>query len=292
MYNQITSNKRKTVVIMFLFMIIAGLLAFFVSIWLGNIRVTYYALAGALAYAGISYWSGSRLALAVSGAQQITKSQNPRLYRIVENLAITDGLPTPKVYIMDDPALNAFATGRDPAHASVAVTKGLLDVMNDKELEGVIAHELGHIKNYDIRVSMIAFALVAAIGLLADVLLRISWFGGNNDDERSDSNQILMVVGIIAALLAPLVATLIQLAVSRSREYLADATGALTTRYPEGLASALEKIKEGGSVTQRQNTSTSHLFFANPLKNRGVAKWFSTHPPIDDRIKKLRGMIK
>ena len=292
MYKEITANKRKTVLIMLSFLIIVGLLAFFISVWLGSIRVTYFALAGALVYAAVSYWAGSKLALAVSGAKEITKQQNARLYRIVENLAITEGLPTPKIYIMTDPAPNAFATGRDPSHASVAVTSGLLEIMNDKELEGVLAHELGHVKNYDIRVSMIAFALVAAVGLLADVLLRISWFSGGNDDERSDSNQILMIVGIVAAVIAPIVATLIQLAVSRRREYLADATGALTTRYPEGLASALEKIRDHGSVMRKQNTTTAHLFFANPLKKgRGVAQLFSTHPPVDERIKRLRGMI-
>ncbi len=292
MYKEITANKRKTVLIMLSFLIIVGLLAFFISVWLGSIRVTYFALAGALVYAAVSYWAGSKLALAVSGAKEITKQQNARLYRIVENLAITEGLPTPKIYIMTDPAPNAFATGRDPSHASVAVTSGLLEIMNDKELEGVLAHELGHVKNYDIRVSMIAFALVAAVGLLADVLLRISWFSGGNDDERSDSNQMLMIVGIVAAVIAPIVATLIQLAVSRRREYLADATGALTTRYPEGLASALEKIRDHGSVMRKQNTTTAHLFFANPLKKgRGVAQLFSTHPPVDERIKRLRGMI-
>lgn len=293
MYKEITANKRKTVLIMLSFLIIVGLLAFFISVWLGSSRVTYFAMAGALIYAAISYWAGSKLALAVSGAKEITKQQNARLYRLVENLAITEGLPTPKIYIMSDPAPNAFATGRDPAHASVAVTTGLLEIMNDKELEGVLAHELGHVKNYDIRVSMIAFALVAAVGLLADILLRISWFSGGNDDERNDSNQILMIVGIIAAVIAPIVATLIQLAISRRREYLADASGALTTRYPEGLASALEKIRDHGSAMRKQNATTAHLFFANPLKKgRGLAQLFSTHPPVDERIKRLRGMIK
>jgi heat shock protein HtpX len=211
------------------------------------------------------------------------------LYRTVENLAITDGLPTPKIYIIDDPAPNAFATGHKPTDASVAVTSGLLDIMDDSELEGVIAHELGHVKNYDIRVSMIAFALVAAIGLIADILLRISWFGGGRDDDNN-SNQLFFILGIAAAILAPIVATLIQLAISRQREYLADATGALTTRYPEGLASALAKIEQTGSTVRRQNTSTAHLYFANPLKGKGVANLFSTHPPIKDRIARLMKM--
>ena len=291
MYNQITANKRKTVLIMVIFVVFVGALSFLVSLRFGTPRITYFVLVGALLYAAMSYMAGSRLALAVSGAKEIQKRDNPRLYRVVENLAITDGLITPKIYIMADPSPNAFATGRDPLHASVAVTSGLLEIMDDQELEGVIAHELGHVKNYDIRVSMIAFALVAAIGLLADVLLRLAWFGGG-DDDRNESNQVFMIIGIVAAVVAPVIATLIQLAVSRSREYLADATGALTTRYPEGLASALEKIQQTGSSMQHQNTSTAHLFFANPLKSGGVNNLFSTHPPIDERIRRLRGMIK
>jgi heat shock protein HtpX len=193
----------------------------------------------------------------------------------------------PKVYIMDDPAPNAFATGRDPKHAAVCATSGILEIMDDQELEGVLAHELGHIKNYDIRVSMVAFALTTLISLLADMLLRISFFGG---EDNENNNPLFIIFGIIAAILAPLVATLIQLAISRQREYLADATGALTTRYPEGLASALEKIKQTGSTLRRQNTSTAHLFFANPLKGGSLASLFSTHPPIDDRIARLRSM--
>jgi heat shock protein HtpX len=208
------------------------------------------------------------------------------LWRTVENLAITDGLPMPKVYIMNDPAPNAFATGRDPKRASVCVTSGLLDVMDDQELQGVLAHELGHIKNYDIRVSMIAFALTAVISLLADIMLRLVWF---NDDNRNN-NGAFLALGIVAAILAPIVATMIQLAISRQREYLADATGALTTRYPEGLANALQKIENTGSAVKHQNTATAHLFFANPLKGGSLANLFSTHPPIQDRIARLRDM--
>lgn len=194
----------------------------------------------------------------------------------------------PKVYIMDDPALNAFATGRDPNHAAVCATTGILDALTDTELEGVMAHELGHIKNYDIRVSMIAFALVVVIGFIADALLHMSFFRSNNNN---NNNSLFIVLGIAAGILAPLVATMIQLAISRQREYLADATGALSTRYPEGLASALEKISQGGSAVRRQNTSTAHLFFANPLSKGAIAGLFSTHPPIEERIKRLRGMI-
>ncbi len=293
MYSAIAENKRRTVIIMAFFIVLVGGLG-----WLfgklyggGNPSITIGVLIGALVYAVISYYGGSKVALAVNGAQPVEKRDNPRLYRIVENLAITDGLPTPAVYIMDDPSPNAFATGRDPAHSAVCVTVGLLDIMDDSELEGVIAHEMGHVKNYDIRVNIIAFALTAVIGLLADIMLRLSWLsGGDNDNNSGNSGQILFILGIVAAVLAPIVATLIQLAVSRQREYLADATGAMTTRYPEGLASALAKIAQTGSTMKKQNTSTAHLFFANPLKKHGITNLFSTHPPIEERIKRLNAI--
>ncbi len=254
-----------------------------------NPAITPYVLIGALVYAFISYVSGSRLALALNGAQEIVKKDNPLLWRTVENLAITEGLPMPKVYIIEDPAPNAFATGRDPKHAVVCVTTGLLDIMEDEELQGVIAHELGHVKNYDIRVSMVAFALVAVVSILADIMLRMSWFR-DNDSENNNGNQLFFILGIVAAILAPLVATMIQLAISRNREYLADATGALATRYPEGLARALEKIGKKGGALRRQNASTAHLFIANPLKGKSVTNLFSTHPPIEERVKRLREM--
>ena len=185
---------------------------------------------------------------------------------------------------MEDPSPNAFATGRDPNHASVAATTGIIDLMSDTELEGVMAHEMGHVKNYDIRVSMIAFALVAVVAIIADIMLRMAWF---SDD---DDNSLFFFLGIIGAILAPLVAMLIQMSISRKREYLADAEGALATRYPEGLASALEKIGKTGSAMRKQNTSTAHLFFANPLKGKKIANMFSTHPPIEERVKRLREM--
>jgi len=244
----------------------------------------------AVGYSLWGFFASSRLALTVNGAKEIQKSDDPRLWRIVENLAITDGLPMPKVYIMEDPALNAFATGRDPAHASVAITTGLLNVLDDTEVQGVMAHELGHVKNYDIRVSMLAFALVGVVSLICDIFLRISFWGGGDDDNNS-GNNVLMILSIVALILAPIVATLMQLAISRKREYLADATGALTTRYPEGLASALEKIRDNGSVMRKQNTSTAHLFIANPIKKGAISGLLSTHPPIDERIRILRGMI-
>ncbi len=288
MYSQIAANKRKTVYIMLLFVVFIGGLAWLLMKYLGGTPSMFYgALIGSAIYAAITYISGSRMALAVNGAEEITKQDNPRLWNIVENLAITDGLPMPRVFIMEDKALNAFATGRDPKHAAVCATSGLLDAMTDTELQGVFAHELGHVKNYDIRVSMIAFALTAVIALLADILLRLTWFRG---DDRENNNQAMLLLGIVGAIMAPIVASLIQLAVSRRREYLADATGALTTRYPEGLASALEKIGQLGSVTRKQNTSTAHLFFANPLRSGVMANLFSTHPPIADRVARLREM--
>jgi heat shock protein HtpX len=233
----------------------------------------------AVGYSLFSYFLSARLALGMNGAKKIEKNDNPRLYRIVENLAITEGLPTPDVYIIEDAALNAFATGRNPEHASVAITTGLLHQLEDNELQGVMAHELAHIKNYDIRVSMIAFALVGVVSLLCDLFLRMSFWGGNSKDNEGNSNNVLFVLSIVALILAPIVATLMQLSISRKREYLADATGALTTRYPEGLADALEKIRDGGSVLKRQNSSTASL-----------SGLLSTHPPIDERIAILRNM--
>lgn len=287
MYSQIASNKRKTIFIMFFFMVIAAALAWLFGAYTRSNSLTIAVLIGALCYATISYFAGSRMSLALNGAREIQKRDNPRLWRIVENLAITDGLPMPKVYVIEDPAPNAFATGRDPNHSAVCATTGLLDIMTDDELQGVFAHELGHIKNYDIRVSMIAFALSAVISILADIILRMTWF---RSDDRENNNQVVVIVGIVAAIVAPIVATLIQLAISRKREFLADATGALTTRYPEGLASALEKIGQAGSSLRRQNTSTAHFFFANPLKKSGLTNLFSTHPPIDERVRRLREM--
>lgn len=286
MYSEIASNKRKTVFIMLAFVAFVGLLSWlFVKFMGGAPIITIGFLVGSIIYALISYFAGSKMALAVNGAKEIQKQDNPRLWRMVENLAITEGLPMPKVYIMEDPALNAFATGRDPNHSAVCATTGILDALDDSELEGVLAHELGHIKNYDIRVSMIAFALTTVISLLADFILHMVWFR-----DSDDTPPLFYALGIIAAIIAPIVATMIQLAISRKREYLADATGALTTRYPEGLARALEKISQTSSVTRKQNTSTAHLFFANPLKSGGIAGLFSTHPPIEERISRLRGM--
>lgn len=287
-YSQIAANKRKTIVIMSLFVLVIGAIGYAYGLYMGSLDSLYIIFGFALVYSVVSYFVSSRVALAVNGAKEIQKSDNPRLYRIIENLSITTGLPMPKVYIINDPAPNAFATGRDPKHASVAATSGILELLDDNELEGVMAHEMGHIQNYDIRVMMIVFACVSIVGLLSDFLLRMMWFGGGDDDEGG--SPPMMVLAIVLAILAPIVATLVQLAVSRRREFLADATGALTTRYPDGLASALAKIENAGLSMKRQNSSTAHLFFANPLKKKSFAKLFSTHPPTAERIAKLQQM--
>ena len=287
MYSEIAANKRKTWLIMFAFFVFAAISGYFLSIYLlGDPSATIIVLAVAAVYALISYYSAGKMAVAVNGAKEVDASSEPRLYRTVENLAITNGMPMPKVYVMEDMAMNAFATGRNPENAIVAATRGLLNRLDDTELEGVMAHELGHVKNYDIRVSMIAFALVTVIALMGDILFRSMIFGGDRDRNGGP----LAILGIIFMILSPIVAQMLKLAISRKREYLADATGALTTRYPEGLASALEKISQYGSATQNQNSATAHLFFANPLKSGSMAKLFSTHPPVEERIKKLRGM--
>ncbi len=287
MYSEIDSNKRKTWVIMFIFVALIGAIGYFLSAyWFQDAAIGILIIVMAFAWAIFSFFSASKIALSMNGAHEIEEKDNPKLYRIVENLSITNGMPMPKVYLMDDPGLNAFATGRDPEHAAVAATTGIVKALSEAELEGVMAHEMGHVKNYDIRVSMIAFALVTVIAIISDVVFRSMIFGGN----RREGGGYVQLIALAIWILAPLSAVLLQLAISRKREYLADATGALTTRYPEGLASALEKIKKQGSVTKNQNTSTAHLFFANPLKGDSFTKLFSTHPPIDDRIAKLRKM--
>lgn len=235
-----------------------------------------------------SYFGGDKVALASNGAKQIEKNDNPYLYRMVENLCISQGMPMPKVYIIDSPALNAFACGRDPEHASVAFTTGIINTLENEELEGVVAHELAHIKNYDIRLMTIVVVLVGVISLLVDFALRMSMFGGGDNDRKA--HPALLVIGIIALILSPIIATLIQLAISRRREYLADASGALMTRYPEGLARALEKISASNIPLQQANTATAHMFISNPFKKGAMSKLFSTHPPAEDRISKLRGM--
>ena len=286
MYKAVAANKRNTVIIMAAFVGLIGAIGWAVSYIYGNQSIAYWVIGVAAVYALIQYFAASKLALAMTGAQEIQKKDNPRLYRIVENLTIATGMPMPKVYIIDDPAPNAFATGRDPKHAVVAATTGILEVMNDRELEAVMAHEISHVRNYDIRVSMITFGLVSAIGILSDIAMHMFFFGGDRDNENS--NPVAMIVGIVLIILAPIIATLVQLAVSRQREYLADASGVLATRDAEGLASALEKLRDYGRPMQRQSTSTAHLFFNNPLRAGMVNRLFSTHPPLEERIARLR----
>jgi heat shock protein HtpX len=272
---------------MVIFMVIIAGLGWLFSEVYGSTGIFWGAMIGAGFYVLIQYFIADKLALSINGAKQIEKRDNPRLWRTVENLSIANGMPMPKVYLIDDPGMNAFATGRDPDHASVAATTGLITALDDTELEGVMAHEMGHVKNFDIRVMMIVFGLVSAIGLIADLFIRMMWFGGS---DNRPSHPAFIVLGIIAAILAPIIAMLVQFAISRQREYLADATGAMTTRYPEGLASALEKIGKEGSRLHRQNSSTAHLFFANPLKGKALSHLFSTHPPVEKRVERLRTM--
>jgi heat shock protein HtpX len=286
MYGAIAANKRNTFLIMVVFVGIIAAIGYAASLYFGNTSITLWVIGGAAIYALFQYFAASKLAVAMTGAQPIEKSDNPRFYRIVENLAITTGMPMPKVYIIDDPAPNAFATGRDPKHAIVAATTGLMEIMDDNELEAVMAHEMGHVQNYDIRVSMIAFGLVSAIGVISDIILHSFIFGGNREDREVPPQ--FYIIGIILVVLAPIMAAIIQMAISRQREYLADATGAMTTRHPEGLASALEKLRDFGQPMKNQSTSTAHLFFSNPLKKGFFSGLFSTHPPLDDRIARLR----
>lgn len=284
MYSAVAANKRNTVIIMVVFLVIIGGLGALAGAIYQNYVITVIVVAVAIIYALIQFFCASRLAMAVNGGQEIAKKDSPDLYNIVENLAITTGLPTPRIFIIDDPAPNAFATGRNPQTAMVAVTTGLMEIMNKRELEAVLAHEISHVRNYDILVNMIVFGLVAAIGMICDLFLRMTFFSRNN----RENNQIMLVFGLIAMIIAPIVAFAVQMAVSRQREYLADASGALTTRDPEGLASALEKLKTASKPMQRQNSSTAHLFFANPMKAGFLSKIFSTHPPLDERIARLR----
>lgn len=244
-----------------------------------------------------SYWWSDKITLAISGAHPIEKKDNPEFYRVVENLAITAGLPMPKVYVIDDPAPNAFATGRDPNHAVVAATTGLLEKLDKPELEGVIAHEMSHIGNYDIRLMMVVVVLVGIVVLMADWFLRFSFFGiGDDNRDSGDLGAVFLVIGIVLALLSPLFATLIQLSISRKREFLADADGVLLTRFPEGLARALEKISADTVPLKHANKATAHLYITNPLKeHKGTSRgWFAglfdTHPPVEERVKKLREM--
>ena len=286
MYRAIARNKRNTVFIILFFLAIIGGLGWLAAYVYGDLTIVIVTLVIASAYALFQYFTADRQALSMSGAIELhSKADHPRLWRTVENLSITTGTPMPRVFVISDPAPNAFATGRDPEHAVVAATTGLLEIMDDAELEGVMAHELGHVRNYDIRLSMVVFGLVVAVGFISDMLVRLAFFGRSNN-----GNPLLLVFGLVAMLVAPLVASLVQLAVSRQREYLADATSAMTTRHPDALASALEKLEAYGRPMRRQNSSMAHLWIADPLKPGVIDRLFATHPPIAERVKRLEQM--
>ncbi len=286
MYSAISRNKRNTILIMTIFVILIGIIGVTLGYLNGDYNLPVVMIVVAAIYALLQYFIASRLAMSMTGAKEIEKKHAPELWRTVENLSIASGMPMPKVYLIDDPAPNAFATGRDPKRAIVGATTGLLNVMDKRELEAVMAHEMSHVRNYDIRVSMIAFGLVSAIGILADIALRMMFFGGGGRDRNV--HPIVYIVGLAVVILAPILAMITQMAISRQREYLADASGALLTRDSEGLASALEKLKQYGQPMQKQSTSTANLFMSNPLRPSFFTKLFSTHPPLDDRIARLR----
>ena len=297
LYTQVESNTRRTWILITGFLILIITLGWLFSYLLQNQIFLILAVIIALIQSILSYWYSDKIVLAITGARLIEKRNNPELYRIVENLTITAGLPIPKIYILNESQPNAFATGRDEKHAIIAVTRGLLEKLDRVELEGVISHELSHIGNKDMLLQTVIVVLVGVIALLSNWFLRISFWGGRSRREREEgegAGAILMVLGIIGAILAPIVASLIQLAISRKREFLADASGALLTRYPEGLARALEKIAADNNRMRVSNNSTNHLFIVNPLRGEGAKHWianlFSTHPPIEERIKILREM--
>lgn len=294
LYTHQDENVHKTWLLMTgIFVLLIGLGWIFSQAY-GDITFLYVFAGVSVVGNFFSYWYSDKVALAMSGAQAVTREQNVRLYRIVENLCITAGLPMPRLYVLPGQQINAFATGRNKEHAAVAVTQGALSRLDDNELTGVLAHELSHVGNRDILVSTIVVVMAGLIAALAHIFLRISMFGGHRNRDDREGGGALFLVAILAAILAPIAATLIQLAVSRKREYLADTSGALLTRYPEGLASALEKIAHDAEPLPHAGNATAHLYMANPFKGSAGATWFSrlfmTHPPLEDRIRILRGM--
>jgi heat shock protein HtpX len=292
-YNQIAANRRNSFFLIFLFVVFLVFLgwAFGKAYDAGRVGIG-IALIVALFIALITFFYGDKMVLGVSHARPVDGKENPYLANVVEGLAIAAGIPTPKAYIIDDSAPNAFATGRDQKNSAIVVTTGLLDKMNRLELEGVIAHEMSHIKNYDIRYSMLVVVLVGTIVLLSDWMGRSFFFGGRRNRKGGAGGGIFILVALVLAILAPIVAQLIRFAISRQREYLADANGALLTRYPEGLASALEKISKDTEPLEVANKATAHLYIINPLLDHGgrINNLFSTHPPVEERIKRLRSM--
>lgn len=289
MYRAIAANKRNTIFIILGFVALLGGLAYAWGQYSGNGSSVIPIILFVIGYTVFQYFAASSIAVAMSGAVPIRKEDNPRLWRTVENISIAQGMPMPKVYIIPDEAPNAFATGRNPQNSVVAATSGLLAIMDDKELEGVMAHEMGHVKNYDILVSTIVFGLISAIGILADFAMRMAFWSnmGRRDDRDNGLGAALLLVGLVGSIVAFLIGPLISAAVSRQREYLADATSAEITRYPEGLASALKKLGEYGRPMRRKSSAMAHMYIADPMKPGFVERVFSTHPPIPKRIERL-----
>ena len=285
MYKQIAENKRRTIYIIIGFVLMVGAIASLFAWAYNDPFIAVWTVIVSIVYAVIQYYAAGSLTMVMTGAKEITKKDNPRFYNIVENLSITTGLPMPKVYIVDDKAPNAFATGRDPKHAAVAATTGLLDIMNDKEVTAVMAHEMSHVKNYDIRVSMIVFGLVCVIGLISDLAFRMMFYGSRRRDEEGSPVGYLLV--LIAAILAPIVASIAQMAVSRQREYLADASAVNITRYPEGMIDALKKLQSHSTPMKSQNVAAEAMYINNPLRKGFFSNLFSSHPPIEKRIERL-----
>lgn len=295
LYTQHDSNIRKTWLLMTAFFLLIIVLGFLFDYIYRTPQILYFAVVLSVGMNILAYWKSDAIALAMANAKPIARAGNEYVYRMVENLAITAGLPMPRLYIIPSEQINAFATGRNAKHAAIAVTTGAIEKLKNEELEGVLAHELSHVGNNDILVSSITVVLAGLISILADWFLRISFWGGRNrDDDNNGGNAIVFAIGIAAAILAPLAATMIQFAVSRKREFLADASGALLTRYPEGLANALEKIASDPQPMRMASNSTAHLFISNPFKGKQERSWFArlfmTHPPIEERIRILRGM--
>jgi len=292
LYTHKDTNIRKTWLLMTVFLVFIIALGYLFSYILDTPVILYASVIFSIVMNFISYWFSDKIALAMSGAKPVTREQDVRLHRIVENLSITAGLPMPRLYWIPGQQINAFATGRNPKHAAVAVTQGALEKLDDNELEGVLAHELSHVGNRDILVSTVAVVLSGLIAVMADWFLRLNYLGGHDDDRKG--NSVALLLGVVAAILAPIAATLIKLAVSRKREFLADASGALLTRYPEGLAKALEKISIDQIPLRTAHSATAHLFLSNPFKGKEKTSWFTklfmTHPPLEERIRILRGM--
>lgn len=297
LYNQVDSNKRKTLILM------VGFSFFIVVVSYVLVRALGFDEIGALGFSGLfliisgiinfsSYYWSDKLVLGFAGGRQITKEDHPKLFRTVENLCIASGIPLPKIFLIDDPAPNAFATGRDPKHAAIAFTSGLLEKLDDLEIEGVVAHELSHIRNYDTRLMSIIVILVGMVVFLVDIFFRNLWWGNFGKNRKKGTSRVLLLLGVAVAVLAPILAQIIKLAISRRREFLADSSGALLTRYPEGLASALIKISKDKNTLKSATNATAHLYIENPFKGEEAKSWiaslFSTHPPVEERVNALR----